>query len=180
MAHYNFKTLNRNMKFQINKLFILAILGIWLISCGLIQKKSASSEGQSLPEMALVASDGSKVQLSSLKGKKVFVNLWATWCPPCVAEMPSIQKLYNQTNREQSEFVLISFDKNFETAKEWVKRKQLDIPVYAVSGELPPLFEVGGIPTTFIFDENGNLVFQQTGSDDYSKQKFVQMLSSTP
>ena len=161
-------------------IFTAILLSFSFVSCGLIGKRTASYENKTLPEMSLVAVDGSEVRLSSLKGKKLFVNLWATWCPPCVAEMPSIQKLYAKTDRSQSEFVLISFDRNFETAKEWAKRKQLDIPVYAVSGELPSLFNVDGIPTTFIFDETGKLVFKQTGSDDYSSNKFVQLLSSTP
>ncbi|MCU0405227.1 MAG: TlpA family protein disulfide reductase [Chitinophagaceae bacterium] len=149
-------------------------------SCGLISKRAVSNENQSLPEMMLISPDGRNVQLSSFKGKKVFVNLWATWCPPCVAEMPSIQKLYNQTDRKQSEFVLISFDKNFETAKDWAQRKRLNMPVYSVSGDLPELFNVNGIPTTFIFDESGKLIFKQTGSDDYNTNRFVQLLSSMP
>lgn len=128
--------------------------------------------------MKLVSAGGDQVSLSSFKGKKVFVNLWATWCGPCVSEMPSIQQLYSNTNNENAEFVMISFDNDFETAKAWIKRKGFTMPVYAVQGDLPELFNVSGIPTTFIFNEEGMLVFRITGSEDYSKPKFANMLSA--
>jgi thiol-disulfide isomerase/thioredoxin len=160
------------------KNILLLTMAISTISCGLIGKKSTSVENKMLPEMALITDDGKTIQLSSLKGKKVFVNLWATWCPPCVAEMPSIQQLYATTGNNGTEFVMISFDKNFETAKKWVKQKGLDLPVYAVNGDLPELFNVEGIPSTFIFDEEGKLIYRITGSEDYSKSKFINMLSA--
>lgn len=163
--------------FSLNNL-VLSILLVTITSCGLIGKKSTSMDNKSLPEMSLVAADGSSIQLSSMKGKKVFVNLWATWCPPCVAEMPSIQQLYSTSANEGAEFVLISFDKDFETAKAWIRKKGLNLPVYAVEGELPELFNVDGIPSTFIFNEEGKLIFRQTGSEDYSKSKFAEMLSA--
>lgn len=146
-----------------------------LASCGFSGKK-ANHADQTLPAMELVSATGEQVNLSTFKGKKVFVNLWATWCPPCVEEMPSIQQLYAQTNKNAS-FVIISLDKNFQTAINWVKRNNLNIPVYAPSGDLAPLFEVNAIPTTFIFDEEGKLIFRQVGGDNYSKAKFVSMLS---
>lgn len=167
------------MRHSFYRIPIAFLLVLNILSCGLISKNPASGENTVLPEMELIAADGSRVKLSSLKGKKLFVNLWATWCGPCVAEMPSIQKLYAKTNRSQSEFVLISFDSEFETAKQWASGKQLNLPVFGVSGELPELFKVDGIPSTFIFNENGHLVFQQTGSDNYDTDKFVRMLSGT-
>ncbi len=163
--------------FSLHNLTIAALV-ILLSSCGLVGKKSKAVENSALPEMELIAADGSKIQLSSFKGKKVFVNLWATWCPPCVAEMPSIQELYTKTNNSNTAFVMISFDKDFETAKNWLNQKGLVLPVYAANGELPDIFNVQGIPSTFIFDQDGQLVFKQTGADDYSKAKFVNMLSA--
>lgn len=73
--------------------------------------------GEALPAFNLINENGELVSTETLKGKTVFVNLWATWCPPCVAEMPSIESLYSQTTNEQNAFVLISLDDNFETAK---------------------------------------------------------------
>lgn len=132
---------------------------------------------QALPAAQLINATGDVIDLSSFKGKKVFVNLWATWCPPCVEEMPSIQQLYNQTQNSNTEFVMISLDKNFNIAKQWAQKKKYSLPLYFPSGDLPELFQVSGIPTTFIFDEEGKLIFSQVGGDNYSKPKFVKMLT---
>jgi thiol-disulfide isomerase/thioredoxin len=138
---------------------------------------SGGSKGALLPDMQLMNAAGEPIQLSSLRGKKVFVNLWATWCPPCVAEMPSIQELYNKTKSENTAFVLISFDKNFETAKNWMLQKNYNLPIFTAGEELPDLFQVQGIPTTFIFNEEGQLIFNMVGSENYAGSKFVKMMT---
>lgn len=142
------------------------------------QGKSGNTRPDSLPVVSLVNEKDQVIDLSSFKGKKVFVNLWATWCPPCVAEMPSIQALYDQTRNTKTEFVMISLDKNFDIAKQWAGQKKYTLPLYFQSGELPESLQVAGIPTTFIFDETGKLIFTHVGAEDYSRPKFVKMLES--
>ena len=158
--------------------FTIVLAGLMLTLCFCNSSERLSDGSKVMPEMKLVSASGNKVNLSSFKGKKVFVNLWATWCGPCVSEMPSIQQLYSNTNKKTAEFVLVAFDDDFETAKAWVKRKGFTMPVYAVQDDLPELFNVEGIPSTFIFNEEGKLVFSAVGSEDYSKPKFVKMLSA--
>lgn len=160
------------------KQLIIALLILTGTACGVKNSKNRDNVKATLPEMALINNAGEAIELSSFKGKKVFVNLWATWCPPCVAEMPSIQALYEQANIENAEFVLISFDKKFETAQRWVVQKNISVPIYAATSELPEIFQVNGIPTTFIFDENGELIFRHVGTEDYSRAKFINLLSS--
>jgi thiol-disulfide isomerase/thioredoxin len=145
-----------------------------LVACN---QRVSNSNSVSLPAAQLINEKGELVDLSSFKGKKVFVNLWATWCPPCVAEMPSIQELYNQTRSSNTEFVMLSLDKNFDIAKQWAMQKKYNLPLYYASGDLPEALQVAGIPTTFIFDEEGNLIFNHVGSEDYSRPKFVKMLT---
>jgi thiol-disulfide isomerase/thioredoxin len=159
------------------KHLILAFLILSGIACGVKNQKNKDNAKAALPPMSLLNTAGEQVELSSFKGKKVFVNLWATWCPPCVAEMPSIQALYDKANNENAEFILISFDKKFETAQRWVLQKNISVPIYTAASELPEIFQVNGIPTTFIFDENGELIFRHVGSEDYSSSKFLNMLS---
>jgi thiol-disulfide isomerase/thioredoxin len=144
---------------------------------GACNQRVSNSNSVSLPAAQLINEKGEVVDLSSFKGKKVFVNLWATWCPPCVAEMPSIQELYNQTRSSNTEFVMLSLDKNFDIAKQWALQKKYNLPLYFASGDLPEALQVAGIPTTFIFDEEGNLIFNHVGSEDYSRPKFVKMLT---
>lgn len=136
---------------------------------------SAAVVGEALPLFTLINDKGESISTESLKGKTVFVNLWATWCPPCVAEMPSIDALYSQTSNEQNAFLLISLDDDFETAKAWKAKKGFKAPIYFTT-ELPELFQVGSIPTTFIFDKNGKIVFKAVGSKNYNTPRFQKLM----
>lgn len=132
-----------------------------------------------LPSYAVLDASGNKVDLQTFKGKKLFVNLWATWCPPCRAEMPSINKLYEASNKAGAQFIMLSLDNDFETAKAYVKKNDLKVPVYYPGSDLPPLFSVNGIPTTFIFDEGGKLIAQHDGSQDYNTDEFRKLFGAT-
>lgn len=128
-----------------------------------------------LPNMQLEDAAGNSHNLQTFKGKKVFFNIWASWCPPCKAEMPSIEKLYKSVDANKAAFVMLTVDDKFQTAKDYVRSAKLDLPVYFAQGDLPQLFQVEGIPATFIFDENGVLVQQIVGSRDYDTDEFRAM-----
>lgn len=134
------------------------------------------TESNSLPSFKLHAADGSILNLEDLKGKKVFVNLWATWCPPCRAEIPSIEKLYKKTDKDKVAFVMLSLDDNFNLAKRFAKTKHMQLPIYYPAENLPSLFNINGIPATFIFDEKGVLIKSNIGMDDYNTSSYVQLL----
>ncbi len=131
-----------------------------------------------LPAFRLVTEDGTVVQLSDLKGKKLFVNFWATWCPPCRAELASIQKLYHSLDTTKAIFVLISLDRNFEIAIQYKKYRKMKLPVYYPAEDLPELFKIQSIPATFIFDEEGKLVQHIDGAEDYNTKQYRQLFGS--
>ena len=133
---------------------------------------------QMLPTFNILDASGKMVDLKSFAGKKVFVNLWATWCPPCRTEMPSIESLYQDTNKENVQFVMLSLDNDFETAKNYVQEKGLNLPIYYPAGDLPNLFAVNGIPTTFIFNEEGQLIERREGSDNYDTPAYRNLLGA--
>ncbi len=137
---------------------------------------SYTSQSQTLPSFKLQTADGRLVNLSDLKGKKVFVNLWATWCPPCRAEIPSIEKLYKKTDKEKVAFVMLSVDNDFSLAIRFAKAKHLQLPVYYPGENLPQIFNINGIPATFIFDEKGELIKANMGMDDYNTESYLQLL----
>jgi len=134
------------------------------------------TQSNSLPSFKLQAADGSILNLEDLKGKKIFVNLWATWCPPCRAEIPSIEKLYKKTDKDKVAFVMLSLDDNFNSAKRFAKTKHMQLPIYYPAENLPSLFNINGIPATFIFDEKGELIKSNIGMDDYNTSSYVQLL----
>jgi thiol-disulfide isomerase/thioredoxin len=135
-----------------------------------------SLNAEALPSFTVQDVTGKTINLQSLKGKKVFVNLWASWCPPCRREMPSIEKLSKAVDKNKVSFVLLSLDDNFDKAKAFVKRQQLSLPIYYPAENLPAMFNVEGIPTTFIFDESGKLIQRIDGGDNYDSQEYRKLL----
>lgn len=139
---------------------------------------TAVPETPVMPALKLKSTDGSIINLSDLKGKKVFINLWATWCPPCKAEIPSIEKLYRKVDKTNTVFIMLSLDQNFETAKNFAKANKMQLPVFYPAENLPAMFNTDGIPATFIFNEKGELIKINNGMDDYNTEAYIKLLNS--
>lgn len=137
----------------------------------------APAVASALPSLQMMNTDNQSFDLSQFKGKKIFVNLWATWCPPCRAEIPSIESLASKTDRAKVEFVMLSLDDDFVKAKVYAANNKMKLPVYYPTGSLPQLFNVEGIPTTFIFNEKGEIIYEHTGGLDYDTKEFAEMLN---
>lgn len=129
-----------------------------------------------LPAFSIQDVTGQILNLQNFKGKKVFVNLWASWCPPCRREMPSIEKLAKSVDTGKVAFVMLSLDDNFDKAKRFIKKQKLQLPIYYPAENLPPLFNVPGIPVTFIFNEKGELIQRIDGGDDYNTDEYRAVL----
>lgn len=122
--------------------------------------------------MNLINSKGTKVSMADLRGKVIFLNLWATWCPPCIAEMPGINGLYNEVKDEGIVFLMLSLDKDFQKAKDFNKKKEYDFEVYTLDGGIPPMYNSQSIPTTYVIDKEGQLALTHEGMADYSNKEF--------
>lgn len=117
--------------------------------------------------------DGEIVQLASLKGKVVFINFWATWCPPCIAEMPSIQKLYtNFKGNDGVVFMMVDVDNKRQRSQAFMDKKSYDLPIYTPASEIPSSYFGGAIPTTLVLDKYGRVVFKHEGMGDFSNKEF--------
>ncbi|MGB5204248.1 TlpA family protein disulfide reductase [Eudoraea sp.] len=119
-------------------------------------------------DFKLVNSKGNVVNLLDYKGEVIFINFWATWCPPCVAEMPGLQLLYN-AYREKVTFLFIARDKK-EKVSNFITKKNYNLPVYFESGFTPKTLYSAALPTTFIIDKKGNIVVAETGSADWNSE----------
>ena len=113
--------------------------------------------------------DGKKLSMKDLKGKVIFINLWATWCGPCRVEMPSIQNLYNSVDKEKIVFVILSLDHENQHRRivQYIGDKQFTFPVYQPASPLPKLLRVNTIPTTFIIGPDGKVASKKTGMANY-------------
>lgn len=120
--------------------------------------------------------EGKIMSLKELKGKVIFMNFWATWCPPCIAEMPSIDALHEELGDEIA-FVMLSLDRDFEKAKAFDARKGYNLPIYSLAGNLPEMYRSSNIPTTYIIDAKGNLALTHEGMADYNDPEFKNFLN---
>lgn len=127
--------------------------------------------------LKLLDVEGNITTLEAMKGKVIFINFWATWCPPCIAEMPSIDKLHEEMGDEVA-FVMLSLDQDFEKAKAFDKRKGYNLPIYAPIGQLPQMYQSTAIPTTYVIDANGKLVLTHKGMANYNDSKFKEFLKN--
>ena len=106
--------------------------------------------------------DGNEIDLAEVSEKVVFVNMWATWCAPCIMEMPSIEKLAGELANEDIAFLIVSREP-VDTVAPFVEDKDWKVPVY-VTKRVPPVFQTGGIPSTFILDGERRVLFAHVGS----------------
>lgn len=122
---------------------------------------------------------GKTISGSDLKNKTLFLNLWATWCGPCKAEMPSIQKLYNAVDHDKIVFIMLSLDAADRDDKvvKFLQNQGYTFPVYRPFGQmLPPQLRVPSIPTTFVISPAGKIVAKKVGTANYDTPEFKKML----
>ena len=130
-------------------------------------------------DFKLIDESGATIDFKKYQGKVVFVNLWATWCGPCIAEMPGIEALYQDfKDSEGIEFVMISLDRDFEKARKFRERKDFSFPIYGpVNRFLPDSYRSGSIPTTFVISPDGYIVQKKVGMANYDTRSFRKFLS---
>ena len=119
-------------------------------------------------------SSGNNVNLNEYKGEVIFINFWASWCPPCVAEMPDLQLLYDAYG-DKVNFFFIARDKKDKVSK-FLNKRKYNLPVYFESGFTPTALYSGALPTTFIIDRNGNIVVAQSGSANWNDKSIHTLL----
>lgn len=125
----------------------------------------------------MVDMNGKTVDFESLKGKVVFLNIWATWCPPCIAEMPNIHSLYKKMDPNKVAFVMLSVDEGgIDKVKKFVDKKNYTFPVYMPASQFPQEFYSNAIPTTFIISPEGKIVAKQEGMAEYDTKEVREFL----
>jgi len=109
------------------------------------------------------------VDLGQLAGDVVLLNIWATWCAPCEAEMPSIQRLYDELGPEGLKVMAVSVDRTeTDGVREWIDERGLTFPVYHdQSGRIERTYMTTGVPETFVIDRHGVIVKKVIGATEW-------------
>ena len=153
----------------------IGLLQRGLLATGIIQPNKVEEDKSADYNFLLTDINGEDVSFSEFKNQTVFLNFWATWCPPCIAEMPDIDDLYQKKGSEVS-FVMISLDENRIKAKEFVERKGYDFPIYFLKTELPKTYSTSSIPTTYVISPAGKMVVENHGMAKYDTENFRDLL----
>lgn len=117
---------------------------------------------------------GTRVTFGKLNEKPVFINFWATWCPPCIAELPGIAELYEKY-KDDVNFVFVSSESPETVKKFALKHNYQDLPFY-FSGTVPPDFTGNSIPATFIISREGKVVVAKRGAARWNTEKTEKLL----
>jgi len=122
--------------------------------------------------------DGTPLTLSSTKGQIVLLDLWGTWCVQCVAEMPTVQKLYDHyKNDPKVKFLIVSRMDKPSAVRSYARRNHLDLPFYIThDDEIPPAMQLNQFPATFLYAADGTLVVKHTGAADWSDASVISFI----
>lgn len=132
-------------------------------------------KGNLAPDFELKSIDGKAMKLSSLRGKKVIVNMWATWCPPCRLEMPEMGKFYTKNKNQEIEILAVNLTKAEKSRNDvptFMKAYGITFPVLLdENGDVARLYEVSSIPASFIIDTQGVVREKIVGPMTYDSMK---------
>lgn len=158
-----------------------------IISTGLLNSKiEKKSVGKPLEEINPSISEsftvkdenGKIINVSGLKGKVVFINFWASWCPPCRAEFPSIQKFFEKyRSRDELVFLTVNLDEDLDAGKMYLEKEKFTVPFLFPNGNIPKEYFSGSLPTSVVLDKTGKIRMKHEGMADYSKDSFFEEIN---
>ncbi len=120
--------------------------------------------------------------LERLRGRVLFINLWATWCAPCVAELASIAALRDSLRTDDIVFLIVSPEEPARV-EAFLRRHRYDLPAYVEARAMPAAFGLEALPTTFVVDRLGRIVLRHRGAADWDRapvREFLRYLAARP
>lgn len=167
-------------KNRCTKIFMIAAAALFIAACNNGQE-SAQSENNAgeeqqhesaravpAPDFSLTGLDGRKYKLSDLRGKVVFVNIWATWCPPCRQEIPSMVKFYNKMKYEGVEILAVSEDNDVEAVRNFIAKNNIPFPIMLDQNkQVYRLYKATGVPETHLITKEGMVEASKLGPFDW-------------
>jgi peroxiredoxin len=133
--------------------------------------------GSAVPGFTLPALNGPSVDLASLRGRVVVLNFWATWCPPCVAEMPSLERLHRALGAKGLAVLGVSVDQDEQTLRDFVKRAGVSFPILRdPDAHVAREYRTTGYPETFLIDGSGTILRVYVGPVEWDTPEVLDYL----
>ena len=137
-------------------LLAVALLGLLAVQACTPSSASAVSVGKPAPDFTLVDLEGNQISLSDFRGETVFVNFWATWCPPCRAEMPEIEAIYQEYKDKGVVVIGVDIQETKEEVLQYIQEGGYSWTfVLDTTGEVTTNYQITGIPSSFFIDREG-------------------------
>ena len=151
-----------------------------VLTTGLLQPNTEESVTDSSKmdyNFKLIDMESNIIPVENFKGKVIFLNEWATWCAPCIAEMPGIQNLYDEMKgNENIVFIMLTSDSDKKKIDKFINKKGYSFPVYGAASALPDVLRSPSIPTTFVISKTGEIVSKNVGMAKYDTEDFKNFL----
>jgi len=152
------------------------IFGILLVITLAVFPKDAPQIGQPAPPFQGTTFDGKKIELNDFKGKVVLLDFWASWCVPCREEMPFLIDLYNRYHKSPFEIIAINIDTKLDNARKFMDQLSENIRFTVVKDseqQIPPKYQINGMPTSVLIDKKGIIRFWHTGFKASYKEDYI-------
>jgi len=149
--------MSRRILFSLLLLFPILIFG--LAACGSFSTPLPALDGtEPVPDITLPTPDGEMLSLSDYRGQVVFLNFWGTYCPPCVAELPELQEVYDELKDEGFVIIGLNAEEKPEKVKAFVEENGITFPIIiSDDATINPVYQLKHMPTTWFIDQNGIL-----------------------
>lgn len=129
------------------------------------------------PQFDLEDPDGTRFRLSDFRGKPLIVNFWATWCPPCRAEMPSMQRAWEQVKDEGIAMIAINVGEDADTIFQFSAEHPVEFPLpMDLNSAVVQSWPVKGLPTTFVVDPQGRLAYRAIGEREWDDPDLLDLV----
>lgn len=129
------------------------------------------------PDLALPGPQGERYRLTGMRGAPVIVNFWATWCPPCRAEMPSLQRAWEALEGEGIMVLAVNVGEDAATVREFAAELSVDFPLpIDADSEATANWPVRGLPTTFVVDAEGRLAYRAEGEREWDDPALLEIV----
>lgn len=164
-----------SVRWKMTALVVILIIFFIILAVFMLGRAGVSvkiiGEGDSAPDFTLSSIDGSDIRLSDYRGRVVMIHFWATWCPPCVEEMPTLERLQGSLNRRDFEILAISVDEGGAPAvTSFMKQKGLTLPVLLdPNRKVASLYGTFKFPETYVVDRNGIVRLKAIGPMDWTQ-----------
>ena len=175
-----------------SRIVLTGLIALALVCVSCSRREEGLAPGNVAPDFSLKTLDGQELTLKSFAGKRVLLNFWATWCGPCVDELPALQALYTKLQNQGFTVLGVGVDDSPERLKEFQQRFKITYPIVVdPTGGIKGRYGIVGLPESFLLDSEGRIVMvldpssnqpitKFIGPRDWNSPLFEKLFSATP